>query len=118
MRRKIVATLLPALVVAACGLGSDPTLNPPPAPSMVVRPQSLSLALGATDTLFAFVTGVATGADRTMDWSAGDTTIVRVTTLSPPDHALVTGRNAGTTAVIVAWRADPTVRASAEITVH
>ncbi len=118
MKSSRVAGAALALVVAACGLGSDPTLNPPPDPMMVVRPPSLIIALGATDSLFAFVTGVATGADRTMNWSVGDTTIVHLTTLSPPDHALVTGRAAGTTAVTVAWRTDPNVRAISSITVH
>lgn len=118
MKRNIVALLVVALACPACELGSDPTLNPPPVPSMVVRPASLIVAVGAADTLFAFVTGVDASADRTIDWSVGDTAIVGVTTLSPPDHALVTGRRAGTTAVTAAWRTDPTVRSSAAVMVR
>ncbi len=118
MKRTIVAAALLALPCAACGLGSDPTLNPPPNPAVVVRPASLILAVGATDTLIAFMTGVESNADRTVNWSAGDTTVVRVTVLSPPDHALVSGRSAGTTGVTATWRTDPTVRASAAVMVR
>ncbi len=117
MRGRIAAPLLLVLGLTGCGLGEDPT-GTPPVPAMVVRPPALIVAVGATDTLFAFVTGVATGTDRTMEWSAGDTTIVRLTTLSPPDHALVIGRQTGTTAVIATWRADPTVKATATVTVR
>jgi len=106
-----------ALVVAACGLVSDPTVTPA-VPTVVVRPGALTLAVGATDTLFAFMTGVDGGADRTMDWSAGDTTVVRVTALSPPDHALVLGRKAGTTTATATWRHDPTVQAQSAVTVR
>ncbi len=118
MRRALVAAVLLAVPVVGCGFGSEDPIVTPPGPAIAVRPASLILALGSTDTVFALITGVATGADRTMQWSAGDTTVVRITALSPPDHALVTGLKPGTTAVTAAWRADPTVRGSAEVIVR
>ncbi len=117
MKRTLIAATMLPLALTACDLGSDPVVTPP-MPTVVVRPASLTLGVGATDSLFAFMTGVATSADRTLEWSAGDTLVVRVTALSPPDHALVTGRAAGTTAVTAAWHADPTVRASAAVMVR
>ena len=116
MKAMTLPALLLALGSSACIL-ADPTVTPP-VPVVAVRPASLTVAVGAADTILAFVTGVSTDADRTIDWSAGDTAVVRVTTLSPPDRALVAGRKAGTTAVIATWHTDPTVRASAAVTVH
>ncbi len=117
MKAWIAATFGVALLLGACGLSSDPVVTPS-GPLIAVRPPSLTLAVGATDTLFAFMSGIDSGADRTMDWSAGDTTIVRVTTVTPPDHALVLGLKAGTTAVTVSWRKDPTVRAMSAVMVR
>ncbi len=115
MTRKILLAI--PLAVAACSLGTDPTVLPP-VPVVAIRPAALDLAPGGTDSLFAFVSGVASSANRTMDWTVGDTTVVRLTVLSPPDHALVTGLRSGTTAVTAAWHSDPTVRASSAVMVR
>ncbi len=118
MKYRTLAVTLMATAVAACGMfAGDPTITPP-VPTMAIIPTEATVAVGAGDTLLAYVSGVAASADRTVDWSVGDTAVVRVTALTPPDHVLVIGRQAGTTTVTASWHVDPSVRAAATVTVR
>ncbi len=118
MRYRALGVTLMTAAVAACGMFAGDPIITPPVPTMAIIPTEVTVAVGAGDTLLAYVSGVAASADRTVDWSVGDTAVVRVTALTPPDHVLVIGRQAGTTTVTASGHAEPTVRASATVTVR
>lgn len=114
MKPSSVLVLFMMLFVVACRKVS-PTQE---SPKLMLAPGSLTLAVGAADTLTAVLTGVGNFQDHTLDWSSADTMVVRISKVLSPNQAVVFAQNAGSTRVLVAWRADPHVGAVADVTVH
>lgn len=117
MRRGIVLAMWVALGAAACGGESKVSPIVEEAPTLVVAPNAVTLAVGGADTLTYLLAGAEPSADMAVDWSATDTTVVRLSTALAP-RVIVVSRKAGSATVVATWRADPSIVGGAAVTVR
>ncbi len=107
--RLLVAALLGAAIIAACGPASPSGVGD--VTGVAISPDTATVAVGESTTLSATVTG--SGAfSRDVTWSSSDTDVATVSSAG-----VVTGVSEGTATITATSRTDSSVRDTATVTV-